>query len=171
MGAELNFQNRGKRGRRNLMFKRRKGKAQKHLYSKTQKGSSYGEDGRSDHNTGSEFPDSTGKVLSGAASDVFGSDFSEGKVNERDVDNFFVCGEEPLSGGEFSKGDIAEVFGDTNNSFVYNLKDHTEHKENGKAAAENRVKNSRIIGKIYKPRRMVAAVLAAAMFLFAFPQK
>ena len=191
MGAELNFQNRGKRGRRNLMFKRRKGKAQKHLSGGTQKGSSCGEEGRFGHNTGSNFPDSTGEVRDGevsgvsdgAISDVSGSDFSLTGANERTGGGAsiscrdFSVGGKDISGGNFSFdvanecAGIAEVFGDTNNSFVYNLKDHTEHKENGKAAAENRVKNSRIIGKIYKPRRMVAAVLAAAMFLFAFPQK
>ena len=230
------------------MFKRRKGKAQKHLSGSTQKGSSCGEEGRFGHNSGSNFSDNTEKLRDGEVLDELNSGFSLTGANERIGGGAsvscrdFSVGEKDISGGNFSfdvanecagvadisddlvadfSGDsgfdgsaqavgaagglgvfagvisdvktencsggfsaddgfsdcnisdsnIAEVFGDTNNSFVYNLKDHTEHKENGKAAAENRVKNSRIIGKIYKPRRMVAAVLAAAMFLFAFPQK
>ena len=269
MGAELNFQNRGKPRRRFLVCNRRKsgadghfcGDAQKGKDSSrgrkrgTQKGASCGEEGRFGHNTGSNFPDSTGEVRegevlgvsAGVISDVSGSDFSlteatgrtggEASVSCRDFSvggkdisdgnfSFDVANEcagvadisddldadisgdsgfdgsaqavgaagvsgvfagvisdvktENCSGGfsaddgfsdcNISDSNITEVFGGTNNSFVYNLEEHTEHKENGKAA-ENRVKNSRIIGKIYKPRRMVAAVLAAAMFLFAFPQK
>ena len=59
--------------------------------------------------------------------------------------------------------------GDTSDGFAYNLKEHKKREEKGEAAANSSAKSSRIIGKIYKPRRMVAAVLAAAMFLFAFP--
>ena len=59
--------------------------------------------------------------------------------------------------------------GDTSDGFAYNSKEHKKREEKGEAAANSSAKSSRIIGKIYKPRRMVAAVLAAAMFLFAFP--
>ena len=236
------------------MFKRRKGKAQKHLSGGTQKGSSCGEEGRFGHNTGSNFPDSTGEVRDGevsgvsdgAISDVSGSDFSLTGANERTGGGAsiscrdFSVGGKDISGGNFSfdvanecagvadisdglvadisddlgfdgsaqavraagvsgvfagvisdvktencsggfsaddgfsdcnisDSNIAEVFGDTNNSFAYNLKEHKKREEKGEAAANSSAKSSRIIGKIYKPRRMVAAVLAAAMFLFAFP--
>ena len=102
-------------------------------------------------------------VSDGAISDVSGGDFSAG-------------GEGPLFDGKFSvigangrDGGIAEISGDTSDGFAYNLKEHKKREEKCEAAANSSAKSSRIIGKIYKPRRMVAAVLAAAMFLFAFP--
>ena len=100
MGAELNFQNRGKPRRRFLVCNRRKSGADGHFCGDaqkgkdslrgrkrgTQKGTSCGEEGRFGHNTGSNFPDSTGEVRdgevsgvsAGAISDVSGEDCSGG---------------------------------------------------------------------------------------------
>ena len=148
----------------------------------TQKGTSCGEEGRFGHNTGSNFPDGTGEVREGAISDISDEDCSGGLGFDgsaqavRAAGDFSAGGEGPLFDGKFSvigangcDGGIAEISGDTSDGFAYNLKERKKREEKGEAAANSSAKSSRIIGKIYKPRRMVAAVLAAAMFLFAFP--
>lgn len=157
----------------------------------TQKGTSCGEEGRFGHNTGSNFPDGTGEVRDGEVSGVSDGAISDVKTEDYSGDlgldntisgsmvydgDFSAGGEGPLFDGKFSvigangrDGGIAEISGDTSDGFAYNLKEHKKREEKCEAAANSSAKSSRIIGKIYKPRRMVAAVLAAAMFLFAFP--
>ena len=122
MGAELNFQNRGKPRRRFLVCNRRKSGADGHFCGDAQKGkdssrgrkrgtqkvTSCGEEGRFGHNTGSNFPDNTGKVRDGEVLDVLNSDFSLTGATERTGGGAsvscrdFSVGGKDISGGNFS---------------------------------------------------------------------